>query len=281
MGVWLRKICLLSIVYIRVYRSYCPEPEVKVIFSQLNVFISVYNVGGVTPWPTACSKFRVPFACRFESVAACAPYPTIRIYVQTSSLLMQWCMDSKSAVICEPRVSCSVPAEVPPCTPYKFQGHSLYSRIWHGIDVILWRMGSAHGATTFVQHKSQKRTVTSSESNMDMAAKRKEPAGSDVDAENQVPAVNLAQVVAKRRFVPPKMAVPPGQTSKQPLSMTQRNMQQPMRGAAGNPKPARAAGPIATSTEPTQYYTVLYAKKSNKVTMACKLQCRLDTATSV
>jgi hypothetical protein len=100
---------------------------------------------------------------------------------------------------------------------------------------------------------------------MNTLAKRKEPSGTGVDAENHVPAANLAQATVKRRFVPPKMASPAGQISPQPLSIKQRNMQQPWRKAASNPQPGGAAGPAAASHAPAHYYSVLYTKKSNKV----------------
>jgi hypothetical protein len=101
---------------------------------------------------------------------------------------------------------------------------------------------------------------------MTPAAKRKEPACDVADAENHVPTANLAPALLKRRFVPPAMACPVGQTPKQPLSVTQGRPQQPWRSNASTPKSASAAKPEATSNEPAHYYTVLYTKKSNKVT---------------
>lgn len=104
------------------------------------------------------------------------------------------------------------------------------------------------------------------EGNMTPAAKRKEPACDVADAENHAPTANLAPALVKRRFVPPAMACPAGQTPKQPLSVTQGRPQQPWRSNASTPKSASAAKPAATSNEPAHYYTVLYTKKSNKVT---------------
>ncbi len=120
----------------------------------------------------------------------------------------------------------------------------------------------------------------------DAAAKREDPSGNAAseDIENRNPGALLASASTKRRFVSPRM-VGAGAKGAQPLATKAQHAQLTVAKKAqpSAAKPAAALAGVsaaeASSDQPPQYFTVLYAKKSNKVgDPACCLTALQDRA---
>lgn len=102
---------------------------------------------------------------------------------------------------------------------------------------------------------------------MEGASGKRKDAPGDEDVENSNVGAHLVSASNKRRFVPPKMTGASAAGGKEAQPLASRANQTPRVGAkpAANPAPEAAAS--SADDEPTQYFKVLYCKKSNKVSV--------------